>query len=236
MDSKLQESVDKGPPSRKTRPGTWGALCGSEKLNRTLKKIGSLITDNYGNLPAQLLDRIGWRHLELGGDFEEHDDSVFRRYFELHMALSSDVISPFIDADVSVLDVIIENMLRQLVLHSTVRSPGGLNYELQAGFAFSIASILSTTNNDQEANVATTLFLKFLDQFSAPDLKPALEDFMSEIAVSGIENTRWLLHEAVGSDDSAIELGFLNGISWNNPLEMDESRYLSRPTTKEESQ
>lgn len=194
------------------------------------------MTDKYGNMPAQLLDRIGWRHLELGADFDKYDDNVFRLYIECHMALHSDNITTFVEADLSILDVIIRNTLRQLVLHSIVRSPNGINYELQAGFAFSIASILSQTNSDEEANAATTLFLRFLDEFSAPDLKPALEDFMSELAVSGIEGCRWLLHEAVGSDDSAIELGFLNGISWNNPLEMDESRYISRPTTKEESQ
>ena len=69
MACKLQASVDKGPPSPKTCPGTRGVLYGGEKLNRTLKKIGSLMTENYGNMPAQLLDRIGWRHLELGSDF-----------------------------------------------------------------------------------------------------------------------------------------------------------------------
>ena len=236
MACKLQASVDKGPPSPKTCPGTRGVLYGGEKLNRTLKKIGSLMTENYGNMPAQLLDRIGWRHLELGSDFEKYDDNVFRHYIEFHMALHCDNITTFVEADLSILDGIIRNTLRQLVLHSTVSSPRGLNYELQAGFAFSIASILSQTNNDEEANVAATLFLKFLDQFSATDVKPGIEAFMSEVAVSGIENSRWLLHEVVGSDDSAIELGFLNGISWNNPLEMDESRYISRPTTKEESQ
>ncbi len=220
----------------KVCPGRFGAPHGCEMMNRTLQKIGSLMTKKYGNMPGQLLDRIGWRHLELGEDFEKHDDSVFRRYIECHMALHSDNITTFVEADLSVLDVIIRNTLRQLVLHSIVRSPNGLSYELQSGFAFSIASILSQTNSDEEANAATTLFLKFLDEFSAHDLKPALEDFMSELAVSGIEGTRWLLHEAVGSDDSAIELGFLYGISWNNPLEMDESRYISQPTTKEESQ
>ena len=194
------------------------------------------MTGNYGNLPAQLLDRIGWRHLELGADFDKYDDNVFRLYIECHMALHSDNITTFVEADLSVLDVILRNTLRQLVLHSIVRSPNGLNYELQAGFAFSIASILSQTNSDEEANVAATLFLKFLDEFNAPELKPGIECFMSEVAVSGIENSRWILFEALNSDDSAIELGFLNGISWNNPLEMDESRYISRSKTKEESQ
>lgn len=220
----------------KVCPGRFGAPHGCEMMNRTLQKIGSLMTAKYGNMPGQLLDRIGWRHLELGEDFEKHDDSVFRRYIELHMALSSDVISSFIDVDVSTLDVIIRNMLRQLVLHSTVRSPAGLNYELQAGFAFSIASTLSQTTDDEEANVATTLFLNFLDEFSAPDIKPGLEDFMREVTVSGIENSRWLLHEVVSGDESPIERGFLNGILFKNPLEMDESRYISQPTTKEESQ
>ena len=195
------------------------------------------MTEKFGNLPAQLLDRIGWRHLEFGDDdSEKYDESIFRRYIEFHMVLSSDNILAFVDSDVSVLNVIIENTFRQLALHSSVCSPAGLNYELQAGFAFSIATILSETTDDSEAKVATTLFLAFLDEFTAPDLKPGLEDFMSEVSVSGIENTRWLLHEVACGDESPIERGFLYGISSNNLLEMDESRYASQPTTKEESQ
>lgn len=194
------------------------------------------MTEKFGNLPAQLLERIGWRHLELGEGFEKHDDNCFRHYIEFHMVLHSDNISPFFDTEVSVLDVIIGNTLRQLVLHSNVRSPQGLQFELQAGFAFSIASILSETTDDAEAKVATTLFLAFLDEFDAPDVKPGLEDFHRELTVSGIEHSRWLLYEAVSSDESAIERGFLYGISSNNLLEMDEARHVSQPTTKEEFQ
>ena len=236
MACKLQERVHKGLARRKTRPGTRGALCGGEKLNRTLKKIGSLMTDKYGNIPSQLLDRIGWRHLELGQNFEKHDDNVFRLYIEFHMALHNDNISSFVDLDLEVLEVLIRNILRQLVLHSSVCSPKGLNYELLAGFAFSIASILSATTDDDEAKVATTLFLAFLDEFDAQDVKPGLEAFVGEVSVSGIENARWLLHEVVTSDESAIERGFVSGLCFKNYLEMDESRYLSQPKTKEESQ
>ena len=74
--------------------------------------------DNYGNMPAQLLDRIGWRHLELGGDFES-TMTMFSAFTLNSHGLHSDNITTFVEADLSVLDVIIRNTLRQLVLHST---------------------------------------------------------------------------------------------------------------------
>ena len=117
------------------------------------------MTENYGNMPAQLLDRIGWRHLNWIR-LQKYDDNVFRHYIEFHMALHCDNIT-------NLLRQIYQfwtdhlNTLRQLVLHSTVRSPRGLNYEL-TGFAFSIASILSQTNSDEEANAAPHCSRNFL--------------------------------------------------------------------------
>lgn len=201
--------------------------------NYTLKTLRKILSDRYGLFVKTAVQNLD---LDLLGDDDALDDSVFRAYTQLYMLEDrSNKMVSITAAGYSILSLVVETIY-EVVFTKLIIPSSSMNYGLRYLLGFKLSHEIFNRDEGASSEILS-LLNEFAIAFSSREFADHLNQFKLEATLNGYKESSWLYGEFHTIDESnPFVLGCMDAHSGQSREQIDVTRISESMNTQEEGE
>lgn len=234
---KVSAGVDKGGArgfnrAERDSPGN-GDLNMPIMNNYTLQTLRKILSDKYGLFVKTAVQNL---NLDLLGDDDALDDSIFTAYTQLYMLEDrSNKMVGITAAGYSILSLVV-NTIYEVIFTKLIIPSAGMNYGLRYLLGFKLSNELFIRDEESSSEILSLLH-EFAIAFSSREFADHLNQFKLEASLNGYKESSWYFSEFHHEIDSnPFILGSFHGHSGQSREQIDVTRISESMNTQEEGE